>query len=471
MKNQIAFTALALLVLLPASLPGCPCDEETKEPLCKLLERLTDLAYWNDTIHEPRSSGVPCIEGLWCFTPPYCILAGDNGSFEVTTADPFEPQAKKWAGDETIINFFNVCQGFKSLRFCSTTPEGSSESRSSQVYQVVDYNALVPEAARATMRRVRVQGAFRVGDFSEVTDSQFGLRIDAYAGNAAAFPRAGDPETFVTETGAYSRLDSYEATLLYDPDGAAWQPLRAKLMLPDDTDFFVVLLEAYENVHNDVFVERCDEVTPPELGDQYVDQVEIVIDGGPYTPIAAPDRATTFEDTPVRIPVLANDEDWDERLDPATLRIVVSPQNGSAVVNGDGTVTYTPDAGYTGTDTFSYVFSDQDGFTAGALVTVEVLSDTNRPPVAVADSVNVTPGVATELDLLANDYDPDGDAIFIAAAGNSLNGTVEIINNGQAVRYTPNSGFTGHDFSAYLIVDEHGARSNEVGVTITVASQ
>ena len=81
MKNQIAFTALALLVLLPASLPGCPCDEESIEFLCKLLEQMTHLAFGNDTPFERRPDP-PCIEGLVCFTRPYCIRAEENGSFE-----------------------------------------------------------------------------------------------------------------------------------------------------------------------------------------------------------------------------------------------------------------------------------------------------------------------------------------------------------------------------------------------------
>lgn len=79
-------------------------------------------------------------------------------------------------------------------------------------------------------------------------------------------------------------------------------------------------------------------------------------------PQAGNDTATTSEDTPVTINVLANDSDPDgDALDPATLRISSAPAHGAATVNGDGTVTYTPHANFNGADSFSYTVRDARG--------------------------------------------------------------------------------------------------------------
>ena len=66
----------------------------------------------------------------------------------------------------------------------------------------------------------------------------------------------------------------------------------------------------------------------------------------PGTPDAVDDMATTLEDTAVTIPVLANDHDPDG--DPLTVSIATQPANGSATVNANGTVTFTPVADFHG---------------------------------------------------------------------------------------------------------------------------
>ena len=74
------------------------------------------------------------------------------------------------------------------------------------------------------------------------------------------------------------------------------------------------------------------------------DQGDVAVTIGPASgpPDAADDSATTDEDTPVTIDVLANDSDPDG--DPLTITSVTEPSLGTAVVDGDGTIVYTPDA-------------------------------------------------------------------------------------------------------------------------------
>jgi len=89
-------------------------------------------------------------------------------------------------------------------------------------------------------------------------------------------------------------------------------------------------------------------------------------------PVATNDSATTSEDTPVTIDVLSNDTDVDG--DSLTATSVSTPAHGSASVNTDGTVTYTPNADYNGTDSFTYKATDgaADSNEATVAVTVEV---------------------------------------------------------------------------------------------------
>jgi hypothetical protein len=85
-------------------------------------------------------------------------------------------------------------------------------------------------------------------------------------------------------------------------------------------------------------------------------------------PVAVDDMATTVNGFPVIINVVANDSD--PNGDPLTVTSVTDPPNGTAVNNGDGTVTYTPDCGYFGIDTFDYTISDGQGGTDTGTVTV-----------------------------------------------------------------------------------------------------
>lgn len=101
-------------------------------------------------------------------------------------------------------------------------------------------------------------------------------------------------------------------------------------------------------------------------------------------PVAVDDATTTFEDTPVTNAVLANDTDPDGDL----LSVIGATQgtNGAVAVNGDGSVTYTPNPAFLGTDQFTYTISDGQGGAATARVIVTV---TERPPVA---RLKITPG-------------------------------------------------------------------------------
>ena len=95
------------------------------------------------------------------------------------------------------------------------------------------------------------------------------------------------------------------------------------------------------------------------------------------TPIARDDAATTPFETPVRIRVLRNDRG---SFDRSTVAVIAGPANGTTAVDDRGRVTYTPNPGFTGRDTFRYRVADFDGQVVEATVTVDVGPPGPQPP-------------------------------------------------------------------------------------------
>lgn len=102
-------------------------------------------------------------------------------------------------------------------------------------------------------------------------------------------------------------------------------------------------------------------------------------------PMVSDDNATTNEDTAVSIDVLANDTDADGDL--LTVSEVTQGAYGSVTINdADNTVTYTPDPGFTGHDTFTYILTDGKGGTDTATVSITV----NPSALAVYVSIEIS---------------------------------------------------------------------------------
>jgi large repetitive protein len=178
-------------------------------------------------------------------------------------------------------------------------------------------------------------------------------------------------------------------------------------------------------------------------------------------PVANPDAATTAEDTPVTVPVLANDTDIDGN--PLSVTAATAP-NGTVVINPDGTITYTPNANFSGSDTITYTISDGQGGTATATVTITV-TPVNDPPVAVNDAATTLEDTPVTVPVLANDTDIDGNPLTVTAAS-APNGTV-VINPDGTITYTPRANFNGTDTITYSITDGVGGVATAT-VTITI---
>ncbi len=99
-------------------------------------------------------------------------------------------------------------------------------------------------------------------------------------------------------------------------------------------------------------------------------------------PIATDDTATTTLNTPITVTLTTNDTGVDTNLVPATVNIVAppNPAQGTLVNNVNGTVAFTPAAGFSGLATFTYTV--QDAFTQTSnTATVQVQVNDNTPPV------------------------------------------------------------------------------------------
>ena len=173
--------------------------------------------------------------------------------------------------------------------------------------------------------------------------------------------------------------------------------------------------------------------------------------------------ASTDEDISVNIEVLSNDYDLDN--DELTVVSATKPANGGAVLNKDGTITYTPDANFTGTDSFNYTIEDEEGLTDTATVTINIGS-VNDVPIAENDQTETDEDIAVIISVLANDSDPDGDELTVVSTTEPENGSLTINTDGT-ITYTPYENFNGTDSFDYTIEDEEGLQDTAT-VTVTV---
>ncbi len=181
----------------------------------------------------------------------------------------------------------------------------------------------------------------------------------------------------------------------------------------------------------------------------------------PQPPIATPDIANTNLNTPVSGNVLTNDRD-PQGL-PLTASLTSQPINGTVTFSPDGSYTYTPPTGFTGTTSFCYAVSNTAGLSSSACVTVNVLpvpdALKNNPPVANNDAVETLPGKPVVIAVLANDTDPDngtglnGQLANPTLPGQPTQGTA-VVNGDGTVTYTPPSGFTGVVNFPYSVCDK-----------------
>lgn len=198
-------------------------------------------------------------------------------------------------------------------------------------------------------------------------------------------------------------------------------------------------------------------------------------------PVANPDSATTPLNTPVVVSVLANDTCAGAActVPTAVVAIVAPPLNGTATVNADGTVTYTPAVNFTGSDSFTYTVTSGGLVSNSAAVSITI-TPVNVAPVAVNDSAVTPANTATVINVTANDTDANGVApapgglnpasVAIVTPPLATQGTVAVDPATGAVTFTPVAGFAGTATFTYTVSDIGGIPAGSPALTSNVAT-
>ncbi len=199
--------------------------------------------------------------------------------------------------------------------------------------------------------------------------------------------------------------------------------------------------------------------------------VSIAVSSANHPPAAANDSFTTAPSTALVISapgVLTNDTDPDS--DTLTAILASGASHGILSLNADGSFTYSPVIGFSGTDSFTYKANDGKLNSNTATVSITVAAGTgNHAPVAANDSYSTsinTALVVTAPGVLANDTDVDGNTLTALLLSSPAHGTLGLSANG-AFTYTPTAGFTGNDSFTY-IANDGKLNSNTATVSLTV---
>jgi len=192
---------------------------------------------------------------------------------------------------------------------------------------------------------------------------------------------------------------------------------------------------------------------------------------------AVPDNFSLPEDS-VDFPldVVGNDDDPDINYDTRIVTILVEPQNGVATIdpNDNLTVLYTPNPDYFGPDSFEYTLSTSSGDEDSAVVTLDITAVSDAI-VATDDFASTYEDTPVVINVLQNDYEPDGDTVTLLVTTPPSGGiaTVIITVDGPRIEYTPGLNFNddvstipGQDSFVYTADD--GTATSSATVTMSV---
>ena len=169
-------------------------------------------------------------------------------------------------------------------------------------------------------------------------------------------------------------------------------------------------------------------------------------------PVALDDSYTTMEDSCISFNVLSNDTDVENDLNLASFATLLLPVHGVLTLDTvPGMMTYCPDSSFNGADTLVYIICDNGNpvlcDTALVIINVNPLDNT---PVASDDNISMCAADSMLIDILANDFDQEGDSVFITILTPPSNGSATV-DPSSMISYSPGSSFSGSDSVQYSI--------------------
>ncbi len=195
--------------------------------------------------------------------------------------------------------------------------------------------------------------------------------------------------------------------------------------------------------------------------------VTVTVTGSNDAPIAVDDAITVKEGATFTssVDLDSNDTDVDGDALSVVAGTLTTTEGGTLVLASDGSYTYTPASGFTGTDTVDYTVTDGNITDIGTL-TINVSASGDTAPVAVDDVATVDEDSSDNtITVLTNDTDADGDTLSVTAAS-ALHGTVSINSDGT-LNYTPDADYSGEDTITYTLSDGNLTDIGTVTVTVT----
>ena len=199
-----------------------------------------------------------------------------------------------------------------------------------------------------------------------------------------------------------------------------------------------------------------------------VARADINVHPVPDLPVSTSRLYSTKENQSVVIPIYQLVSDPENDVDYSTIVIENSPGHGSISLGANaGELIYTPEEAYSGNDSFDYSVADATGLRSNvSTISIQV---TNQAPVVVNDSFTVNEDEATELDVVANDTDPQDniDPSTITVISQPVNGNATVDQVKGVIIYTSALNYNGNDSLVYKVCDETGY-CGEAAVFITV---
>ncbi|MDB5387996.1 MAG: conserved repeat domain, partial [Planctomycetaceae bacterium] len=228
-------------------------------------------------------------------------------------------------------------------------------------------------------------------------------------------------------------------------------PTHGSLNLNPDGSFTYIPAANFHG--SDSFSYRANDGT----ANSSVATVNIVVKSVNDPAIANNDLASTNEDTPVVINVLANDTNGDGAINPATLALTSLPLHGTVKANPTtGAITYTPFANFFGSDNLHYRVLDSNGVLSNEATVTITVNAVNDAPVAINDvyvtNEDTQVSIAAAQGTLANDTDIEGTALTASIVTLPSHGTLTFNSDGS-LTYVPAPNFAGSDTFTYRASD------------------